>query len=82
MGQLITGDPRHEPTYTISEISLATGVNKSTLQNRRRRLGIKPDGRYDYQQVKLLLRKPGNPMSPRMKSVNELKAKLKDDGYT
>lgn len=81
MGQLIKGDPRVEPTYSITEISLATGVKKNTLHERRRKLGISPAGRYTYQQAVSMSSKPRPAKAPNYQKIDALKARMKEDGY-
>lgn len=69
--------------YTISEIARATGLSKSTLQGRRKRLGIEGTGMgYTMDEVKRMVKRP--PKSRRkfdQRMVVELQRKLKNDGY-
>lgn len=83
MGQLIKGDPREERLYSMEEISLASGIKKSTLRARRERLGFEATRRgYPYAQVLEMIRKHEKPYNaPDARRVEELRQLLKRDGY-
>lgn len=65
-----------EPTYTIAEIALATGISAKTLQSRRRARGIpaggggvyvgagEADGEAAAQETRLRSPESGTPESP------------------
>ena len=83
MGLLIMGDPRgNEKLYSMEEISLASGIKKSTLRARRERLGYVADRRgYSYDQVLEMIRKREKPHNaPDARRVDELRKLLKRDG--
>ena len=72
---------RDETTYTIGEISKATGIKKSTLQGRRAARGIPARGEYTLDEVKTMIKKPRARKIPvREDHVARLKAKLMNDG--
>lgn len=82
MGQLIMGDPRSEKLYSMEEISLATGIKKSTLRSRREKLGYEATRTgYTYAQIIQMMQRPKPHNAPKMRNVEELKERLKKDGY-
>ena len=49
----------NETLYTMKEIEAATGIKASTLQGRRKRLGISSNrGGYTMSEVKQLIKRP------------------------
>lgn len=80
MGALIEGDPRREKTYTIAEISAATGIKRNTLHSRRQQLKIQAKGTYTYAEIKQLLKKPMRRNFTIASNVDRLKRQLKEDG--
>ena len=69
--------------YTIAEIAEATGILRTTLQGRKRRMGIEGsvDG-YTLEQVKQLIKRPAKSKRKTDKRlVADLQRKLKNDGY-
>ena len=82
MGQLIMGDPRGETLYSMEEISLATGIKKSTLRSRREKLGYEATRTgYTYAQVIKMMQRPKPHNAPKALHVAELKERLKKDGF-
>ncbi len=79
MGALIEGDPRRQKTYTIAEISAATGIKRNTLHSRRKMRGIPPSREYTYDQVKQIV-KPTYRHQVIAGNVDRLKKQLKEDG--
>ena len=76
---------RAEETYTIKEISVASGINVTTLNSRRKRMGMEApkDGEgYTLEQAKQLIRRPqrGRPYS--QQKANRLRQRLQNDGFT
>ena len=72
-----------EPTYTIGEIALATGIKNSVLSARRKKLGIPPaerGGGYTLDQVKLMVKRPPLKRGCDPRKAERLKAALKNDG--
>ena len=73
---------REEVRYTMKEIEVASGIKASTLQGRRKRLGISCNkGGYTVDEVKKLVKRPpryGHPYSRR--KADALRAILKNDG--
>lgn len=72
---------REETLYTMKEIELATGIKASTLQGRRKRLGINSSEGYTLAEVKQMIKRPvpGRHKASRQKA-EALKAMLKNDG--
>lgn len=81
MGVLIKGEPQ-ETLYSMEEISLASGINKSTLRARRVRLGFEATRHgYPYAQVLQMVRKREKPHNtPDARRVEKLRGLLKKDG--
>ena len=72
-----------EERYTMKEIAVATGINVSTLNSRRKRMGMEGnDEGYTLAEAKLLVRRPrrGRPYS--QAKANRLRQKLQNDGFT
>ena len=72
-----------EPTYTIGEISLATGINTGILSARRKSKGIPAAARgggYTLEQVKEMVRRPPLKRGTDPRKADQLKARLKNDG--
>ena len=72
-----------EPTYTIGEIALATGIKNSVLSQRRKAKGIPAAPRgvgYTLEQVKEMVRRPPLKRGTDPRKAEQLKAKLKNDG--
>ena len=73
-----------EPTYTIGEIALATGIKNSVLSARRKKNGIPPaergGGGYTLEQVKLMVKRPKLKRGCDPRKAEQLKARLKNDG--
>lgn len=68
--------------YTIGEIAIASGIPKSTLQGRRKRLGIpgRPMG-YTLDEAKQIIKRPYSSrrrMNNRM--IADLRRRLESDG--
>ena len=82
MGVLIEGDPRRERTYTIAEVSAATGIRRNTLHTRRALLKIPASGTYTYDQIKRIVnvKHPGRRVKTLQSNVDRLKKQLKEDG--
>ena len=80
MGALIEGDPRRERTYTIAEVSAATGIRRNTLHSRRNMLGIPATRVYTYDQVKQMVKSPARRNKVIAGNVDRLKKQLKEDG--
>ena len=75
----------HDETYTIKEISVASGICRQTLISRRRRLGMeapKNGEGYTLEQAKALIKRPqpGRPYS--QQKANRLRQRLQNDGFT
>lgn len=75
----------HGETYTIKEISVASGINRQTLVSRRKRLGMeapKNGEGYTLEQAKALIKRPqpGRPYS--QQKANRLRQRLQNDGIT
>lgn len=75
----------HDETYTIKEISVASGINRQTLDSRRKRMGMdapKNGEGYTLEQAKALIkrRRPGRPYS--QQKANRLRQRLQNDGIT
>jgi hypothetical protein len=72
---------QEETLYTMKEIELATGIKTSTLQGRKKRLGINSSGGYTLAEVKQMIKRPvpGRYKASRRKA-EALKAMLKNDG--
>lgn len=76
---------RAEETYSMKEISVASGINVTTLNSRRKRMGMEApkDGEgYTLEQAKQLIRRPkrGRPYS--QQKANRLRQRLQTDGVT
>ena len=72
---------RDEVLYTMKEIELATGVKASTLQGRRKRLGISSNrGGYTLAEVKQLIKRPPLHRGVSRQKIEGLRAQLKNDG--
>lgn len=76
---------RAEETYSMKEISVASGIPVPTLNSRRKRMGMeapKGDEGYTLEQAKQLIRRPqrGRPYSQH--KANRLKQRLQNDGFT
>ena len=73
---------KEEVRYTMKEIEVASGIKASTLQGRRKRLGISSNrGGYTVDEVKKLIKRPpmyGHNFSQR--KADALRALLKNDG--
>lgn len=73
-----------EPTYTMGEIAMATGIRATTLSARRKQRGIPPadknGGGYTLDQVKIMIKKPPLKRGCNPKKAEQLKARLKNDG--
>ena len=80
MGTLLEGDPRREKTYTIAEVSAATGIRRNTLHTRRALLKIPASGTYTYDQIKRIVKHPGRRVKTLQSNVDRLKKQLKEDG--
>ena len=77
--------PNHDETYTIKEISVASGISTQTLNSRRKRMGMDApkDGEgYTLEQAKALIKRPkrGRPFS--QQKANRLRQRLQNDGVT
>ena len=77
--------PNHDETYTIKEISVASGIPVPTLNSRRKRMGMEApkDGEgYTLEQAKALIKRPqrGRPFS--QQKANRLRQRLQNDGFT
>ncbi len=68
--------------FTIREISEATGINRGTLNSRRKKLDIPGNrGGYTLDEVKQMVKRPccvRRPYDPRRAAI--LKARLTNDG--
>ena len=76
-----------EVTYTIKEISMATGMPVQTLRGHYYKLrdaGAMPGGlkAFTYAQARQLLHKQARGKKPRPELVTALKRQLQNDGYT
>lgn len=81
MGALVRGKPE-EQKWTMGEISEVSGIKQSTLQHRRRLLGIpSKQGGYTYEQAKALMRKPIDVRKPSRSRMDRLRQQLRDDGF-
>ena len=72
-----------EPTYTIGEISLATGIKSSVLSSRRKARGIplaESGAGYTLDQVKVMVRRTPLKRGVDPRKADQLKARLKNDG--
>ena len=72
-----------EPTYTIGEIALATGIKSNLLSARRKQKGIPAaprGGGYTLEQVKLMVKRPSLKRGVDPRKADQLKARLKNDG--
>ena len=75
----------HDETYTMKEISVASGINRQTLASRRKRMGMeapKNGEGYTLEQAKALIKRPmrGRPFS--QQKANRLRQRLQNDGFT
>ena len=76
------GDPRKEKRYTLGEIAEALGLKATTVSARQKSRGIPVQPDYSYADAMRLARKTkGGGSRPRREAVNELKGRLKNDGY-
>ena len=71
-----------EPTYTISEIALATGIKPNVLSSRRRarKIPAANGGGYTLEQVKLMVKLTPLKRGCDPRKAERLKALLKNDG--
>lgn len=71
-----------EPTYTMGEIALATGISAKTLSSRRIQRGVPSGDRegYTLEQVKVMVRRPKLRRNCDPRKAEQLKARLKNDG--
>jgi len=72
---------REERLFTLKEISVATGLNKQTINSRRIKAGIPSNNSgYTYEQAKILAKRPPIKRALKKENVSYLKRKLIDDG--
>ena len=74
---------QEEPTYTIGEIALATGIKSGVLSARRKKKGIPAaprGGGYTLEQVKEMVRRPPLKRGTDPRKAEQLKVRLKNDG--
>ena len=74
---------QEEPTYTIGEIALDTGIKTSVLSARRKANGIPAAARgggYTLDQGKMMVKRPKLKRGTDPRKAEQLKARLKNDG--
>ena len=72
---------RDEVLYTMKEIEAATGIKATTLQGRRKKLGIPAnrDG-YTMSEIKRMIKRPPIHHGFSERKADALRAMLKNDG--
>lgn len=71
---------KEDRRYMMCEIETATGIKASTLQNRRKRLGIPANGLgYTLDEVKQMIKRPKR-RNPDKQYADDLRKKLLNDG--
>ena len=72
---------REEVLYTMKEIEAATGIKATTLQGRRKKLGIPANrGGYTMSEVKQMIKRPPVKRGFSQRKADALRAMLKNDG--
>lgn len=72
---------RDEVLYTMKEIEAATGIKASTLQGRRKKLGISSNrGGYTMAEVKQMIKRPPIRRGFSQRKADALRQMLKNDG--
>lgn len=72
---------REEVLYTMKEIEAATGIKASTLQGRRKKLGISSNrGGYTMAEVKQMIKRPPIRRGFSQRKADALRQMLKNDG--
>ena len=71
----------NETLYTMKEIEAATGIKASTLQGRRKRLGISSNrGGYTMVEVKQMIKRPPVHRGFSQRKADALRKMLQNDG--
>lgn len=72
---------RDEVLYTMKEIEAATGIKATTLQGRRKKLGISSNrGGYTMAEVKQMIKRPPIHRGFSQRKADALRQMLKNDG--
>lgn len=72
---------RDEVLYTMKEIEAATGIKATTLQGRRKKLGISSNrGGYTMAEVKQMIKRPPIRRGFSQRKADALRQMLKNDG--
>ena len=73
--------PENEPRYTMKEIEAATGIKATTLQGRRKKLGIASNREgYTMAEVKQMIKRPLIKRGFSQRKADALRQMLKNDG--